>query len=50
MTRSAPPFRAVVGRQFLEPDDAMRDAVHGLVGGFGGQIVEQQDGGAGRAK
>ena len=36
------PFRAVVGRQFFQADHAVGDAVHGLVEGFGGQVVQQQ--------
>ena len=39
-----PPLGAIVGRQLLEPDDAMRDAVDGLVVLLGGQIVEHQHG------
>ena len=41
----APPLRAVGRRQFLQPQHAMRDAVHGLVGDIGGQVVEQHHGG-----
>ena len=39
-----PPLGAVVGRQLLQPDHAVRDAVHGLVGRLGGQVVEHQHG------
>lgn len=35
-------FGSVIGSQFLEPDDAMRHRMHGLVERFGGQIVEHQ--------
>ena len=41
----AAPLRTVGRRQLLQPDDRMRDAVHGLVGDIGGQIVEQHHGG-----
>jgi hypothetical protein len=33
---------AIVPRQFLETDHAMRHAVHSLVGRVGGEVVEQQ--------
>ena len=39
-----PPVGAIFGRQLLQPDDAVRDAVHGLVVGFGRQVIEHQDG------
>jgi hypothetical protein len=39
----APALGAVLGRQLLQPDDAVRHAVHRLVGGVGGQVVQQQD-------
>ena len=42
----APPLRAVGRRQFLQPKHAMGDAVHGLVGDIGGEIVEQHHRGA----
>jgi hypothetical protein len=38
-----PAFAAVAGRQLIEMDDAMGNAVDGAVGGFGGQIVEHHD-------
>ena len=41
-----PPLCAIGRRQFLEPQHAVRDAVDGLVGDVGGQVVEQQHGGA----
>ena len=41
-----PPLGAIFGRQFLQPEHAVRDAVHGLVVGVGGEIVEHQHGGA----
>ena len=42
----APPLRAIRGRQFFQTKHAMRDAVHGLVGDIGGEIVEQHHRGA----
>ncbi len=39
-----PTFGAVVGRQLLQLNDAVDDAVGGLVRRFGSQIVEQQHG------
>ena len=42
----APPLGAIVRRQFLEPDHPMGDAVHGLVGDFCGQVVQQHHRGA----
>ena len=41
---SAPPFRSIGGRQFLQTQHAMRDAVHRFVGNLGGQIVEHHHG------
>jgi hypothetical protein len=42
----AAPLRAIGRRQFLKPQHAMRNAVHGLVGLLGRQIVEQHHRGA----
>ena len=39
----APTSRAVVGRDLLESDHAVRNAVHGLVARLAGQIVEEKD-------
>src|SRR6185312_7813904 len=36
------PLGAEIRRQFLKPDDAVGDAVDGLVVHLGGQIVQQQ--------
>ncbi len=41
----APAFGAVAGGQFFQADHPVGHAVHGLVQGFGGQVVQQQDGG-----
>ncbi len=41
-----PPLGAVAGGQLLEPDHAMGYAMDGLVHRLGGQIIEEQDGGA----
>ncbi len=41
-----PALGAVFGRQFLQPDHPVGHAVHGLVQALGGEIVEQQHGGA----
>ena len=38
------PLGAIFGRQLLEPDHAVRDAVHGLVVRLAGQVVEHQHG------
>ena len=38
------PLGAIFGRQLLEPDHAVRDAVHGPVVGLARQIVEHQHG------
>ena len=37
-----PPLGAIFRRQLLEPDDAVRDAVNGLVVRVAGEIVEHQ--------
>ena len=37
-----PPLRAVSRRQFLKPQHAMGDAMHGLVADVGGQVVKQE--------
>ena len=39
-----PALGAIVRRQFLQPDDAVSDAVHRLVERVGRQVVEQQHG------
>ena len=39
-----PPLGAIIGRQLLEPDHAVRDAVHGLVVRVAGEVVEHQHG------
>ena len=39
-----PPLRAIFGRQFLEPDHAVGDAVHGAVVGLARQIIQHQHG------
>ena len=41
-----PPLGAVIGRELLQPDDPVGDAVHGLVVHFGGEVVEHDDGAA----
>jgi hypothetical protein len=40
----APALRAVGGRQLFQPDYAVSDAVNGLVGDLGRQVVQQQHG------
>src|SRR3546814_2750226 len=38
----ASPLGAIIGRQFFQANHPMSNAVHGLVQGFGGQVIEQQ--------
>ena len=38
------PVGTIIGSQLLEPDDAMRDAVHGLVVRVAGEVIEHHDG------